>query len=209
MATRRPPPLAGRSRSRRARRGRRRRRVVARAGRGRARDAHWRSRRDHQSRGQTARPLRARHRGPAERAREPVSLLDRLVEFFVRVNGYQKMSICRVFSNGSDGTRTRDLRRDRRARRNRLQPATTYNHRLQQAFPRRANRLRPIPPASTRLGLCRTCALDELTSKATWRGPRLGTTSGEAMFPGQSIAVASSMTSSCAGSWATPSTLVA
>ena len=43
--------------------------------------------------------------------------------------------------DGSDGTRTRDLRRDRPARRNRLRPATTRNHRLQQAFPRLANRL--------------------------------------------------------------------
>jgi hypothetical protein len=36
---------------------------------------------------------------------------------------------------GSDGTRTRDLRRDRPARRDRLQPATTRNYRLQQAVP--------------------------------------------------------------------------
>jgi hypothetical protein len=42
---------------------------------------------------------------------------------------------------GSDGTRTRDLRRDRPAQPNRLQPATTRNHRLQQAFPRLAHRL--------------------------------------------------------------------
>jgi hypothetical protein len=34
-----------------------------------------------------------------------------------------------------------DLRRDRPVRRNRLQPATARNHRLEQAFPRLANRL--------------------------------------------------------------------
>ena len=44
-------------------------------------------------------------------------------------------------SYGSDGTRTRDLRRDRPVRRSRLQLATTRNDRLQQAFRRRANRL--------------------------------------------------------------------
>src|SRR5262249_4003236 len=43
--------------------------------------------------------------------------------------------------NGSDGTRTRDLRRDRPARRHRLQPAKTPSYRLEQAFPRRAKRL--------------------------------------------------------------------
>jgi hypothetical protein len=43
--------------------------------------------------------------------------------------------------SGSDGTRTRDLRRDRPARLNRLQPATTRNHRLERAFPRFANGL--------------------------------------------------------------------
>jgi hypothetical protein len=42
---------------------------------------------------------------------------------------------------GSDGTRTRDLRRDRPVRRNRLRPATTRIYRLEQPFPRRANRL--------------------------------------------------------------------
>jgi Recombinase/Recombinase zinc beta ribbon domain len=47
----------------------------------------------------------------------------------------------RGVKSGSDGTRTRDLRRDRPARPNRLQPATTRKHRLQQPFPRRANRL--------------------------------------------------------------------
>jgi hypothetical protein len=43
--------------------------------------------------------------------------------------------------DGSDGTRTRDLRRDRPARRNRLRPATTRNDRLEQAILHRANRL--------------------------------------------------------------------
>jgi hypothetical protein len=56
------------------------------------------------------------------------------------VNAYHNVPICREFY-GSDGTRTRDLRRDRPARVNRVQPATTRNHRLEQAFPRRANRL--------------------------------------------------------------------
>src|SRR6266542_3370249 len=42
---------------------------------------------------------------------------------------------------GSDGTRTRDLRRDRPVRRNRLQPATTQDQRLEQGFPHGANRL--------------------------------------------------------------------
>jgi integrase len=50
---------------------------------------------------------------------------------------------CEIPANrdGSDGTRTRDLRRDRPVRRNRLQPASTRNYRLEQAFPHRANRL--------------------------------------------------------------------
>jgi hypothetical protein len=55
-----------------------------------------------------------------------------------------KAPVTRGFENGrGDGTRTRDLRRDRPVRRNRLQPATTRNCWLQQAFPQLANRLRP------------------------------------------------------------------
>jgi hypothetical protein len=51
-------------------------------------------------------------------------------------------TICRFQGlYGSDGTRTRDLRRDRPVRRSRLRPATTRNYRLQQALPRFANRL--------------------------------------------------------------------
>jgi hypothetical protein len=50
------------------------------------------------------------------------------------------MPICKDFY-GSDGTRTRDLRRDRPVRRNRLQPATTRNYRLEQAVRPFANRL--------------------------------------------------------------------
>jgi hypothetical protein len=46
-----------------------------------------------------------------------------------------------ISKDGSDGTRTRDLRRDRPVRRNWLQPATTGNYRLEQVFPRFANRL--------------------------------------------------------------------
>jgi Berberine and berberine like len=41
---------------------------------------------------------------------------------------------------GSDGTRTRDLRRDRPVRRDGLRPATTRNYRLQQGFRHGANR---------------------------------------------------------------------
>ncbi len=53
----------------------------------------------------------------------------------------EKTRLCGGFGNGSDGTRTRDLRRDRPVRRDRLQPATTRNRRLQQAFRRFGNRL--------------------------------------------------------------------
>jgi hypothetical protein len=45
--------------------------------------------------------------------------------------------------DGSDGTRTRHLRRDRPVRRKRPQSATARNYHLQQAFRRFANRLRP------------------------------------------------------------------
>jgi site-specific DNA recombinase len=43
--------------------------------------------------------------------------------------------------SGSDGTRTRDLRRDRPVQAQPAQPAPTMNHWLEQAFPRRTHRL--------------------------------------------------------------------
>ena len=43
--------------------------------------------------------------------------------------GDSRGPFCRTFRDGSDGTRTRDLRRDRPVRANRLGPATTRNHR--------------------------------------------------------------------------------
>jgi hypothetical protein len=73
--------------------------------------------------------------------------------------------------DGSDGTRTRDLRRDRPARRNRLQPATTRNYRLEQAIPHRAN-LDRLRPAATRQGLCSTCVVDSLAGEATGQSGR-------------------------------------
>jgi hypothetical protein len=42
---------------------------------------------------------------------------------------------------GSDGTRTRDLRRDRPVQAQPAQSAATRNYLLEQAFPPRANRL--------------------------------------------------------------------
>ena len=58
----------------------------------------------------------------------------------------ERQRLCRfagAFRGGSDGTRTRDLRRDRPARRNRLRPAPT------------------------RQGLCSTCVVGKLSHKAT------------------------------------------
>jgi integrase len=63
------------------------------------------------------------------------------------------------FESGSDGTRTRDLRRDRPVQARPAQPAPTRNYRLEQAFPGRANRLWP---ATTRRGLCSTCVVGRL-----------------------------------------------
>jgi hypothetical protein len=49
----------------------------------------------------------------------------------------------RGFESGSDGTRTRDLRRDRPVRAQPAQPAATRNYRLAQAFRAGSNRLWP------------------------------------------------------------------
>jgi hypothetical protein len=59
----------------------------------------------------------------------------------LRLERQQKWSYLQGVFSGGNGTRTRDLRRDRPARCNRLQPVTTRNHRLEQAFLRFANRL--------------------------------------------------------------------
>ena len=48
-----------------------------------------------------------------------------------------------AYKSGSDGTRTRDLRRDRPVRRNRLRPALTRNYGLEQAFRVSSKRLWP------------------------------------------------------------------
>ena len=47
----------------------------------------------------------------------------------------------RDFEDGSDGTRTRDLRRDRPVQAEPIQPAPTRNYRLEQAFRAGSNRL--------------------------------------------------------------------
>src|SRR6266487_774337 len=49
----------------------------------------------------------------------------------------------RGVKSGSDGTRTRDLRRDRPVQARPTQPAATLNYWLEQAFRCRASRLRP------------------------------------------------------------------
>jgi hypothetical protein len=57
-----------------------------------------------------------------------------------RLMRQRNLLICRHFKKRGDGTRTRDLRRDRPARCNQLRPATTGNYRLQRGFPHGANR---------------------------------------------------------------------
>jgi hypothetical protein len=52
-----------------------------------------------------------------------------------------KSRLCSGFVNGSDGTRTRDLRRDRPVQAQPPQLAPTQNYRLEQAFPTSSNRL--------------------------------------------------------------------
>jgi hypothetical protein len=76
------------------------------------------------------------------------------------------MSICRDFY-GSDGTRTRDLRRDSPVQAKPVRPAATLNQRLGQAFPRRANRFRPATTDSHPAGLCSTCVVGRLPHQAT------------------------------------------
>jgi hypothetical protein len=68
---------------------------------------------------------------------------------------------------GNDGTRTRDLRRDRPVPAQPPQPAPTREYRLEQAVrPRRTgcDRLRPAP---ARQGLCSTCVVDVVTTSTT------------------------------------------
>jgi hypothetical protein len=69
--------------------------------------------------------------------------------------------------NGSDGTRTRDLRRDRPVQAKPVRPAATMNYRLEQAFPRRANRFRPATTDSHPAGPGSTCVVGRLPHQAT------------------------------------------
>jgi site-specific DNA recombinase len=69
----------------------------------------------------------------------------------------------RGVKSGSDGTRTRDLRRDRPARPQPARPVCAQNYRIEQAFAHRSNRRDRPQPATTRQGLRSTCVVGLLT----------------------------------------------
>jgi hypothetical protein len=104
----------------------------------------------------------------------------------LRLFGQHNMAICRFFleSDGSDGTRTRDLRRDRPLRARPAQPARARNYLLEQGFPGQAN---PLCPATTG---CRpagpvwyVCGRGDAcfdNSADVWRGAGLAASAGRA-----------------------------
>ena len=72
---------------------------------------------------------------------------------------------------GSDGTRTRDLRRDRPVQARPPQPTATRNYQLEQAFRTNSNRLDRLQPATARQSLCSTRVVGLVPPQATvWSG---------------------------------------
>jgi hypothetical protein len=69
--------------------------------------------------------------------------------------------------DGSDGTRTRDLRRDRPVRLNRLQPVTTRNYGYSRHFHAEQTGSDRLRPAAARQSLCGTCAVDVVPTSTT------------------------------------------
>ena len=83
----------------------------------------------------------------------------------LRLASRKKSDLQRFY--GSDGTRTRDLRRDRPVPAQPPQPAPTRNYRLEQAVRPRRTGCDRLRPARARQGLCSTCVVDVVTTSTT------------------------------------------
>jgi hypothetical protein len=78
------------------------------------------------------------------------------------------------FLDGSDGTRTRDLRRDRPVRAQPVQPATTPDYLIEQAFLTERTGCDRLRPASTRQSLCSRCVVALFATRTTMADLRWG-----------------------------------